>query len=146
MWRSIALSLNPIQQNYTASLCIINFFSGQTVYSSNQSAHWSLLFCVSFLFFIRFPLSLIIRVLQDWLPLRIIVTKGVFLLALHLSKVKLWACHPLVDVLDVITGGLKVSRCIVGPRDEDLEGNKSKCALMSQSKHREITKTIIHTK
>lgn len=52
------------------------------------------------------------------------VAKDVVLLALHLGKVKVCASHTLVDVLDVIAGGLEVSRGIIGTRDEDLEPNK----------------------
>lgn len=52
------------------------------------------------------------------------VAKDVVLLALHLGKVKVCASHTLVDVLDVITGGLEVGRGIVGARDEDLGLNK----------------------
>lgn len=48
------------------------------------------------------------------------VAKDVVLLALHLGKVKVCASHTLVDVLDVIAGGLEVSCGIVGARDEDL--------------------------
>lgn len=46
--------------------------------------------------------------------------EDVVLLALHFGKIKVCASHTLVDVLDVIAGGLKVSRGIVGARDEDL--------------------------
>lgn len=52
------------------------------------------------------------------------VAKDVLLLALHLSKVKVCACHSAIDVLDVIAGGLKVGGGVVGARDENLEGEK----------------------
>lgn len=54
-------------------------------------------------------------------PLLCSVSKGVLLVPLHLSKVKFCACHPAVDVLDVIAGALKVSGGIVRTGDEDLQ-------------------------
>lgn len=47
----------------------------------------------------------------------------VVFLALHFLKVKLGPGHPLVDVLNVVTGGLKVSGSIIGAGDEDLKQN-----------------------
>lgn len=41
------------------------------------------------------------------------ITKGVLLVPLHLSKIKFCARHPVVDVLDVITGALKVSGGVI---------------------------------
>lgn len=97
------------------SLYIMNFLSGQTVYLDNQPTHWCVHFCVGFSI-LRFPLSaalsLIIRSDVVWLLL-CSVAEDVLLPALHLSKVKFCARHPLEDVLDVITGGLKVSCGVV---------------------------------
>lgn len=53
-------------------------------------------------------------------PLLCSVAKGVLLVPLHLSEVELGARHPLVDVLDVVTGALKVSGGVVRAGDEDL--------------------------
>lgn len=47
----------------------------------------------------------------------------VVFLALHFLKVKLGAGHPLVDVFNVVTGGLKVSGSIIGAGNEDLKQN-----------------------
>lgn len=101
---------------YHISLYIMNFLSGQTVYLDNQPAHWCVHFCEGFSI-LRFPLSaalsLIIRSVADVWLLLCGVAEDVLLLALHLSKVKVCAGHPPVDVLDVVTGGLKVSCGIV---------------------------------
>lgn len=54
-------------------------------------------------------------------PLLGSITKRVFLVPLHLSKVEFCARHPAVDVLDIIAGALKVSGGVVRTGDEDLE-------------------------
>lgn len=48
------------------------------------------------------------------------VAEDVVLLALHLGKVKFGSRHPLVDVLDVVAGGLEVGGSVVGTGHEDL--------------------------
>uniref|UniRef100_A0A4W5R7D5 NACHT domain-containing protein n=2 Tax=Hucho hucho TaxID=62062 RepID=A0A4W5R7D5_9TELE len=48
------------------------------------------------------------------------VTEDVVLLALHLGKVKFGSRHSLVDVLDVVAGGLEVGGSVVGTGHEDL--------------------------
>ncbi|KAF3860888.1 hypothetical protein F7725_001143 [Dissostichus mawsoni] len=50
----------------------------------------------------------------------LILPKHVVLFALHVLKVKVAAGHALVDVLDVVAGGLEVSGGIVGAGGEDL--------------------------
>lgn len=50
---------------------------------------------------------------EPWVNLISGVAEGVLLLALHLGKFKVCARHPPVDVLDVVTGGLKVGCGIV---------------------------------
>lgn len=117
------------------------FPNGQTVYLSYQPAHWCVQICVGFLFFERFQLSaalsLIIVSVADASPLLCGVTEDVLLLAFHLSKVKVWARHPPVDVLDVITGGLKVSCGVVWTGDEDLEWEKRSNSKHLVSAHRD---------
>ena len=54
------------------------------------------------------------------------VSEDVLLPALHLGKVKVRAGHPPVDVLDVVTGGLEVSRGVVGAGDEDLGATQNR--------------------
>lgn len=45
----------------------------------------------------------------------LILPKHVVLFALHVLKVKVAASHALVDILDVVAGGLKVGGGVVGP-------------------------------
>lgn len=78
---------------------------------------------VLFFFFVEFLLS------DNASPLLCSIAEDVLLPALHLRKVKVWAGHPPVDIFDVIAGRLKVSRCIVGTGDENLEGLKKKVIL-----------------
>lgn len=49
-----------------------------------------------------------------------VLPEHVVLFALHVLKVKVAARHALVDVLDVVAGGFKVSGRVVGARGEDL--------------------------
>lgn len=56
-------------------------------------------------------------------PLLGSITKRVFLVPLHLSKVEFCARHPVVDVLDVVAGALEVSGGVVRTGDEDLESS-----------------------
>lgn len=107
------------------SLYITNLLNGQTIYLDKQPAHWCVHFCVGFLFFVRFQLSaalsLIFRSVADTLPLLCSIAEDVLLPALHLGKVKVWARHPPVDVLDVVASGLKVSCGVVRAGDENLK-------------------------
>lgn len=50
----------------------------------------------------------------------LILPKHIVLFALHVLKVKVAACHTLVDVLDVVAGGLEVSGGVVGRRGKYL--------------------------
>lgn len=45
----------------------------------------------------------------------LILPKHVVLFALHVLKVKVAASHALVDILDVVAGGLEVGGGVVGP-------------------------------
>lgn len=60
-------------------------------------------------------------VLIRWHILPLVFPIDVIFLALHFLKVKLWSCHPLIDVFNVITGCLKVSCSIICAGNKDLE-------------------------
>lgn len=60
-------------------------------------------------------------------PSLLVLAEHVVLFALHVFKVKVAPSHAFVDVLDVITSGLKVGGGIVGTRGKDL-GKKKSCS------------------
>lgn len=59
--------------------------------------------------------------LSDGRAHRLVFPVDVVFLALHFLKVELRPGHPLVDVLDVVTGGLEVSGRVVGAGNKDLK-------------------------
>lgn len=93
----------------------MNFLNGQT-YTWIISQPTGVYICVGFFYFnfeSSAALFLIIRSVASTSALLCGIAEDVLLLALHLGKVKFCACHPPVDVFDVITGGLKVSCGII---------------------------------
>lgn len=147
MWKSTAPCLNHVNNTI---LYIMKILNRQTIYLDKWPAHWFVHFCVGFLFFVRFPLSaalsLTIRSVVDASLLLCGIAEDVLLPALHLGKVKVWARHPPVDVLDVIAGGLKVSCGVVWAGDENLKGRKQSetdlyevsCQWMSQETEKQV--------
>lgn len=103
----------------------VNFRNGQNIHLDHQPAHLSI-FLYGFPYFLKISVVggkyLIFTSVADSLISLLVscVAEDVVLLALHLGKVKFGSRHPLVDVLDVVAGGLEVGGSVVGTGHEDL--------------------------
>lgn len=72
----------------------------------------------------------------------LILPEHVVLFALHVLKVKVAPGHALVDVLDVVAGGLEVSGGVVGPGGEDLGERERTTALRLTSSKRKLSHLV----